>query len=132
MPGCAVHDENGMRAAGDLASHSAACACMACLLTHDDAIGASRPRAAQNAPCIDDLAALCGMSGTRIVVGQAKLVEKKGNIAALNQHVDGWDPSSTTPPGGRMVGATGIEPVTPTMSIVVDANAEVQLIQISS
>ena len=28
-----------------------------------------------------------------------------------------------------MVGATGIEPVTPTMSIVVDANAKVEMIQ---
>ena len=31
-----------------------------------------------------------------------------------------------------MVGATGIEPVTPTMSIVVDANAKVELREIYS
>ena len=45
---------------------------------------------------------------------------------------DSGYPSKTTLPFGRMVGATGIEPVTPTMSIVVDANAKVELIEICS
>ena len=35
-------------------------------------------------------------------------------------------------PLSGMVGATGIEPVTPTMSIVVDANAKVELCEICS
>ena len=43
----------------------------------------------------------------------------------------GLHPKPPRPLSG-MVGATGIEPVTPTMSIVVDAKAAIKLIEICS